>query len=184
MYRTENWLTSVPDNFGQCTWEITSECKAGNVPSFEAARGGTRDFSTEAVLNSGNRIIVTDDTVRGTSEPVSGDIRFKLTGYMPHDASSDLIKSSLDALPNIGDLSVTRSGPDVNGCYIWDVTFILDIDPLPCLFVDDLDLTGTVASMSVTKAIVGALPPFDGPDYGLITVSDFAYLSILIPELL
>jgi hypothetical protein len=179
--------SAVPDNFGQCTWEITFESKAGNVPSLEAARGGTRDFSTEAVLNSGNRIIVSDDTVRGTSEPVSGDFRLdfdgELTGYMPHDASPDLIKSSLDALPNIGDVSLTRKGPDVNGCYIWDVTFISDLGPLPRLIVDDLDLTGTVASMSVSKVIVGALPPFDGPDYGSITVSDFADLSILIPEL-
>jgi hypothetical protein len=35
----------------------------------------------------------------------------------------------------------------------------------------------------VSKAILGALPPFDRPDYGSITVSDFADLSILIPGL-
>ena len=178
--------SAVPDEYGQCTWQITFESKAGNTPSLQVARGGTSVFSTEAELNSGNRVVVTDDTARGTSVPVSGDFRLifdgELTGYMPHDASSDLIKSSLDALPNIGDVAVTRIGPDVNGCYSWDVTFISDLGPLPRLLVDDLDLTGTVASMAVSKTIVGALPPFNGPDYGSALVSD-TDVSVLIPKL-
>ena len=37
--------------------------------------------------------------------------------------------------------------------------------------------------MSVTKAVVGILPPFDGPDYGSIVVPDTPDLSTLIPEL-
>mmetsp|Transcript_25263 Transcript_25263/g.52844 ORF Transcript_25263/g.52844 Transcript_25263/m.52844 type:complete len:1508 (+) Transcript_25263:155-4678(+) len=179
--------SAVPDNFGQCIWEITFENKAGDVPTLEVARSGTSLFSTDAELNSGNRIIVTDNTVRGTSEPVSGDFRLEfdgeLTGYMPFDASSELMKSSLDALTNIGDVSVTRFGPDVNRCYTWDVTFISDLGPLPILVADDLDLEGTVASMSVSKATVGDLPPFDGPDYGSRVVTDTSELSILIPEL-
>ena len=112
--------SAVPDAFGQCTWEITFEGKAGNISPIEVAKSGTSEFSTDAELNSGNRVVVTDDTIRGTSEPVSGDFRLEfdgeLTGYMPFDASSELLKSSLDALPNIGDLSVTISGPDVNRC--------------------------------------------------------------------
>ena len=177
---------AVPDDFDQCAWEITFESKAGNVPSLEVARGGTSVFSTVAELYSGNRVIVTDDTIQGTSVPVSGDFRLEfdgeLTVYMPHDASPDLIKSSLDALPNIGGVAVTRTGPNVNGCYIWDVTFISDLGPLPRLLADDPDLTGTVASMSVSKSIMGALPPFDGPDYGSVIVSDNS-LSNLIPKL-
>ncbi len=58
-------------------------------------------FLTEAELNSGNRVIITDDTVSGTSKPVSGDFR-------------------------------------------------LDFN---------INLTGTVASMSISEAIEGALPP-------------------------
>ena len=179
--------SAVPDSFGQCAWEVTFESKAGDVASLEVARSGTSDFTTDAELNSGNRIVVTDNTVRGTAEPVSGDFRLEydgeLTGYMPYDASSELVKSSLDALSNIGEVSVTRIGPDVNGCHIWEVTFISDLGPLPLLVADDLDLTGTVVSMSVTKAVVGILPPFDGPDYGSIVVPDTPNLSTLIPEL-
>ncbi|KAL7537095.1 hypothetical protein ACHAXR_007582 [Thalassiosira sp. AJA248-18] len=179
--------SAVPDSLGQCTWEITFESKAGNVPPLEVARSGTSDFSTNAELDSGNRIIVTDDTVRGTSSPVSGDFRLEfdgeLTGYLPFDASPELMKSSLDALSNIGDVSVTRFGPDVNNCWAWDVTFISDLGPLPLLVADDLDLEGTVASMAVSKATLGILPPFDGPDYGSRTVTDLSDLSILVPEL-
>ena len=61
--------------------------------------------------------------------------------------------------------------------------FIVDLGPLPLHVADDLDLTGTVVSMSVTKATVGILPPFDGPDYGSIVVPDTPNLSTLIPEL-
>ena len=52
-------------------------------------------------MNSGNRIVVTDGTVRGTAEPVVNfrlEYDGELTGYMPYDASSELAKSSLDAL--------------------------------------------------------------------------------------
>jgi len=55
----------------------------------------------EAELNSGNSVIVTDNTVCGTSKPVSGDFRLDFNIY----------------------------------------------------------LTGTVASMSISKAIKGTLPP-------------------------
>ena len=129
--------SAVPNEYGQCTWQITVESKAGNIPSLQVARGSTSVFLTEAELNSGNRVVVTNDTARGTSVSVSGDFWLmfdgELTRYMPHGASSDLIKSWLDALSNIGDVAVTRIGLDVNGCFSWDVTFISDLGPLPRL---------------------------------------------------
>jgi hypothetical protein len=42
----------------------------------------------------------------------------ELTGYMPHDASSELVKSSLDALSSIGEVSVTMIGPDSQVSYL------------------------------------------------------------------
>ena len=64
----------------ECAWEVTFESKAGDVASLEVARSGTSDFTTDeeltdAELNSGNRIVVTDGTVRGTAEPV---VNFRL----------------------------------------------------------------------------------------------------------
>ena len=177
----------VPDSFGQCTWQITFESKAGNVPSLEVARSGTSVFSTAAELGSGNKITVENDTVRGTSIPVSGDFRLEFdgetTGYMPYNVSAEQMKASLDALSNIGEVVVTRQGPDVNRCYIWDITFISDLGPMPLIIADDLDLRGTVVSMSVSRVTIGILPTFDGPDYGSYVITDFSDLSLLIPEL-
>jgi len=180
--------SAFPDDLGQCTWNVTFESKAGNVDSIEVARSGSTEFSTEAELSSGNRIVITDNVLQGTSTPVSGDFRLqfdgKLTGYMPYNASAELVKASLDALSTIGQVSVTRHGPDVNKCFTWDVTFVSDLGPLPLIVADDLDLKGTVPSMSVYKATVGKLPPFDGPDYGSLVVQDSADdLSTLIPQL-
>ncbi len=180
-------MSAIPDVFGQCTWNVTFESKAGDISPLEVARSGTSDFSTVAELNSGNRVIVTDDIVRGTSSPVSGDFRLEfdgeLTGYIPHNASPELVESTLDSLHNVGDVSVARFGPDVNGCYSWEVTFVSDLGPLPRLVVDDLDLTGSVPSISVSKVIEGTLPPFNGEDYGHAIVQATRDLSVLIQEL-
>ena len=178
----------IPDNFGQCTWDVTFESKAGNIPSIEVAKSGRNDFSSSAILNSNNKVTVTDDTVRGTSIPVSGDFRLdfdgEVTGYMPYNASPQEMKAALDALDNIGQVAVTRTGPDVNRCYTWDITFVSDLGPMPLISPDDLDLRGTVASMSVSKITVGALPPFDGPDYGSQLITDTVNdLSLVIPQL-
>ena len=114
-----------------------------------------------------------------TAVPVSGDFRLEydgqLTGYLPHDASAELLRSSIHALPNVGHVDVVRLGPDVNGAFAWDVTFVDDLGPLPLLRADDLDLQGTVVSMSVTKKVEGSLPPFDqgrSEDYGSMSVLD------------
>ena len=178
----------IPDSFGQCTWEVTFESKAGNIPPIEVAKSGTNNFSTSATLNSNNKVTVTDDTVRGTSIPVSGDFRLEfdgeVTGYMPYNASPQEMKAALDALANIGQVAVTRTGPDVNRCYTWDITFVSDLGPLPLIVPDDIDLRGTVVSMSVSKTTVGVLPPFDGPDYGSQLVTDFTDdLTLVIPQL-
>jgi hypothetical protein len=42
----------------------------------------------------------------------------------------------------------------------------------PASALQVLDLKGTVASMSVAKASVGAIPPYDGPNYGSCLISD------------
>ena len=44
--------SAVPDEFGQCAWDVTFESKAGDVPSLDVARGGTDDFGTMAELEA------------------------------------------------------------------------------------------------------------------------------------
>ena len=78
---------------------------------------------------------------------------------MPHDASSELVKSSLDALSSIGEVSVTMIGPDSQVSYLGGYKWTL----VHCLFLWLMISTwlGQV-SMSVTKAIVGILRPLMG----------------------
>ena len=114
---------------------------------------------------------------------VAGDFRLEFdgarTGYVLSDAAPERIQVSLAALPNVGDVAVTRSGPDVNGCYAWDVTFVSDLGPRPLLAADDRDLRGTVASMAVSRTTAGRLPP------SAVVVPDAApeQPSLLIPGL-
>eukprot|EP00956_Cyclotella_meneghiniana_P010636 scaffold14825_cov20-Cyclotella_meneghiniana.AAC.9 len=79
-------------------------------------------------FHRGNIITVTDNTVRGTSIPISGDFRLEFDGevtrYMPFNASPEEMKAALDSLNNIGHVSVTGIGSDVNRCYTWDITFV------------------------------------------------------------
>ena len=139
----------------ECAWEVTFESKAGDVASLEVARSGTSDFTideelTDAELNSGNRIVVTDDMERQSLWSTFGlnmTVNKLVTCPTMHLRAC---QSSLDALSNIGEVSVTMIGPD-SRCHIWEVTFISDLGPLPLLVADDLDLTGT-GSMSMTKS--------------------------------
>lgn len=131
----------------ECAWEVTFESKAGDVASLEVARSGTSDFTideelTDAELNSGNRIVVTDDMERQSLWSTFGlnmTVNKLVTCPTMHLRAC---QSSLDALSNIGEVSVTMIGPD-SRCHIWEVTFISDLGPLPLLVADDLDLTGT-----------------------------------------
>lgn len=117
---------ATPDSSGQCAWLVTFETKAGDVPPLEVSGSGgsSSDFSTSADLNAGNTVMVIDDVVRGSSVSVSGDFRLdydgQLTGYLPHDASAELLRSSLHALPNTGHVDVVRIGPDVNNVSVLD----------------------------------------------------------------
>ena len=47
-----------------------------------------------------------------------------LTQSIRHDASASVLQQTLEALPNIGVLAVTRTGPDYQGGFAWTVTFM------------------------------------------------------------
>ena len=58
-----------------------------------------------------------------------------LTQSIQHDASASVLQQSLEALPNIGVLAVTRTGPDYQGGFAWTVTFMDDINTGKICFV-------------------------------------------------
>ena len=166
----------VPDEFLQCSWEVTFEGKAGDVPSLQVAPSGSNSFSTSATLEGGDVITVENDLVKGTSQPISGDFTLEFNGqrtpYLPHDVTANEMRTALSGLGSIGDVHVDRIGPDVNSCFSWLVTFIEQIGDLPLLIADYTDLQGTAPSISTTELTEGFEPPFDGPDYGSILISD------------
>ena len=179
--------TVVPDSNGQCHWHVTFESNAGNVAPFHVSKSGSSDFGLSAKLNSGDVVMITDDEVRGTSKPLSGDFTLSLNGevteYLPYDVSADALEYALEALDEVGDVDVTRHGPDVNGCCDWDITFLSNLGPLPILAGDDLDLKGTGSAISATKQVVGVAPPFNGTDYGSRSIIELSYLSAVISPL-
>ena len=177
----------VPDEFLQCSWEVTFEGKAGDVPSLQVAPSGSNSFSTSATLEGGDVITVENDLVKGTSQPISGDFTLEFNGqrtpYLPHDVTANEMRTALSGLGSIGDVHVDRIGPDVNSCFSWLVTFIEQIGDLPLLIADYTDLQGTAPSISTTELTEGFEPPFDGPDYGSILISDTSMSTAVVEGL-
>ena len=161
----------VPDSSNQCKWSITFETNAGDLASLQVARSGSDDFSVSATLESGDLVTVTDDVPRGTSSPITGDFTLEYngqrTGYIPYNVSASEMEYALSSLSTVGEIFVTRFGPDVNSCYKWHITFQSNLGFLPLIIADGLDLKGTVAMVSTSKIVDGVPPSFDGPDYGL-----------------
>jgi hypothetical protein len=75
------------------------------------------------------------------------------------DVSARQVKEALEALPNIEDVSVTRSSPSAFGGYSWNITFSQTGD-IPVLSVyHDHKLHGTNAQVALTTAVNGATIP-------------------------
>ena len=120
----------TPDFAGQCSWSVTFESKAGNLPSLQvSSSSGPPAFDRSATLSNGDTVSVLDNIVKGTSSAISGDFTLEFdgqrTGYLPHNVSANKLKKSLNSLKTIGRVEVSRYGPDVNDCYISDLSIIV-----------------------------------------------------------
>ena len=176
----------MPDEKGQCSWLVTFETKAGNLPPLKVAETGSTDFSAITVLSSGDTVTVYDDIQSGTSSEINGDFAIEFNGqrtdYLAYNVGASEMKSALENLSTIGIVNVERSA-SINNCHVWDVTFITNLGPLPNLVVDGLDLTGTDAVITVSKRTFGNYPPFNGPDYDSYTITDLTDLSAIVLNL-
>lgn len=177
-----------PDAFGQCSWTVTFETKAGNIPPLLVSGVISDQYSTSATMLSGDVISVEDDLLKGTSVPLSGYFTLELEGqrtpYLPFDASAYEVRSALASIFPVGDIVVNREGPDENYGYIWDVTFVESLGTFDLLNPDFADLEGTASQVTVSRLMMGQEPPFDGPDYHSIFVeNDAAEQSIYIENL-
>jgi len=161
--------SETPDEFGQCSWKVTFETKAGNIPPLLVSGVESEQYSTSATMLSGDVISVEDDFVKGTSIPLSGDFTLEFAGqrtpYLPFDASTNEVRAALAGLFSTGDIQVNREGPDENLGYNWDVTFVESLGAVDLMIPDFADLKGTASQVTVSRLIMGQEPPFNGPDY-------------------
>ena len=171
----------------QCLYQVTFETKAGNLLAITAFESNVDQVSTNLTLSTGDSIFIEDNTVQGTSSPVSGDFALVFNGhrtaYMAYDVPSKAMALALEELDTVGKVNVARGGPNENDCYFWDITFLTNLGPQLLIVVDDRDLKGTAASASAVKVQSGEPPPFDGPDYQFSTLIDLTRLATVISSL-
>ena len=177
-------VSSCTAGFACCTWKVTFDTKAGNLPSLLAAVYDKNAVSNQSSLSYVSSAVYanppyvtnvevktkdgTSGTTHGTSSPIGGyfalEFRGARTGYISYAASARDLQQSLMVLDTIGDIAVTRSSPDENLGYTWSVTFLTELGDLSPILFDKSDLTGTVATGVVAKHTSGVFPPFNSLD--------------------
>jgi len=149
-----------------CTWQVTFDGNAGNLPLLTVSAGGGTTFGSTNTVD-GDTITVAGVT-DGTSAVLGGvfalEFEGQRTGYMPYDASAAVVKTQLETLSTIGDVAVTRSNADPNRGYAWTVSFLNNLGDLQPIRPDARALNGTAPKIDVTEATKGVTPPFNSKD--------------------
>jgi hypothetical protein len=181
---------------GECSWRVTFDTKAGNLEDMTVSVLDLKTNASSAYTSPAtyeNVQISVHEIIAGTSQPISGNFALTFRGdrtrYMPYDVDSRTLELSLEALATIADVVVSRSDADENGGYTWTVTFLSELGSLPLIEFDDMDLTGTVVSGSVSKLVEGVSPPFNSLDtenglpLGAVVITNLQDLSVLLTGL-
>jgi len=176
----------------ECTWQVTFDTNAGDLPVMEIA-AGTQDavgVPSASLSVSGADTVEVAKNVSGTSEALGGhytvEFRGQRTGYLPRDVTAAHLQSALQGLSTIGSVDVYRDQIDMNGGYTWTVSFKTELGNLDPLIVDDRALTGTVATGTVQEVERGVPPPFNSkdPEYGLslgsAVITELNELSLVV----
>lgn len=159
---------------GECSWKVTFDSNAGNLPLLQARlrdNVASVTFSTlsSSTTLSGVTVAVTEVTA-GTSTAINGNFALTFRGarsyYLPFDASARDVKDALESLSTVGQVGVTRSSADENFGYVWTVTFLTELGSLDLLVFDNEDMTGTMVNGVVSKLVAGITPPFNSLSFG------------------
>ena len=75
----------------------------------------------------------------------------QLTTALPYNATGTEVRDALRSLALIGDIGVSRQGPDVNQGFTWIVTFFTERGDLPPLLADTSALYGSSAAIKVAE---------------------------------
>lgn len=84
-------------------------------------------FQVDSVLGD---VLTFSETYPGGS--FSAPIFTRKKNTLPSDSSAHLMKKSLQSLPGVGSVDVSRFGPSPEYGYLWKVTFTSNTDSLAC----------------------------------------------------
>ena len=143
-------------------------CAAGGnnfTISFDAVpfrTGDVNQVTTTTSLTGGASTAVVTTTTAGSSQ-VGGTFFLSLTynGVMRSSANiaatatGAAVKSALEAMPNIGTVSVSRGAVSAYGGYVWRITFESNSGDVPLLSANGYSLTGSGASVSTGASVQG-----------------------------
>lgn len=170
---TVNALSADAGSNGNCSWMVTFDTAAGNLPLMEVRLFNENQLNQSepygAVSTYDSATAIVTEVRAGTSSPIGGYFALTFMGersvYVPYDVDSRTLKNVLESIGNIGEVSVIRSEPaDENNGFTWYVQFLSLLGPQDLLEFDPLDMTGTVVAGTVAKEVVGVSPPFNSLD--------------------
>ncbi|KAL7532002.1 hypothetical protein ACHAXR_005653, partial [Thalassiosira sp. AJA248-18] len=134
------------DKYTGYQWVVSFTGNAGNLPLVVAH---DNVFEIQSIEISG-----------GQPTPLGGAFTLSYlseeTGPLPFDSSAEMVKSSLESLPSIDRVDVSRDVFDHGQCR-WLVTFRLPQEPA-LLNVDSSDISGTLDG-ALTSIVVDSLSP-------------------------
>ena len=136
-------VVSLPDNQEGRTWTLAFSDDLGDVPhmvcSVDSNFPTNGDCSTNTVMD-GNEI--------------GGLWYVETTPLIDYDISASNLEGLLEDLDDIGDVTVTRSGPDSQRGYVWTITFIEYEGDVPLLRTSS-SLTGAGVNLVAEEITEG-----------------------------
>merc|ERR1712054_90443 len=134
-------VRSLADEESGYRWSLSMTDLNGNVGSFACEVDDTFNGVTGALCQ-------VDTIVDGNELGGSFTLTYQTetTAAIAHNAPTNDVVTAVEALSNIRNVAVTRSGPDSEGGYIWTVTFTNDIG--------DLVKFGSVNSLTGTGSLI------------------------------
>ncbi|GLE03445.1 hypothetical protein PINS_up012347 [Pythium insidiosum] len=144
---------------GMRLWRVTFQ-NAGVVPALQL-----RPANNLLVGNGAGIRVFTNGATYGNAAPsvagnaVRGAFSLRLGGYatapIAFDASDTTVKRTLEALPNVGTVTVTRTGPSLRDEYVWSVTFVANPGQFPVGAgdMDALQVADATALLGTNSAV-------------------------------
>jgi len=117
-----------------------------NAPDINEVQTITTSADNEELLG-GSFTVTFDTTSLGGGPFTSGPILHNAGAMAGDGPSRTTMEEILEAMPNIGDVTVVRGSVDTEGGYTWTVTFLSEEKNIPQLTLGSNALTGTGADV-------------------------------------